>query len=137
MDELLRWLAACCGIEPEPGTELQFELANFPSGGLGLLVLMACALVIVFVGFVYRRDGKQLSTFQRIVLGSLRALAVLAVVGLLLEPNLVTVKRETRPGHTLLLVDTSQSMTHVDAWRRDEVQTLAASWRALGIGELP
>jgi hypothetical protein len=137
MDELLRWLASWRGIEPEPGTELQFELANFPSGGLGMLVLLGCALAVVCVAFLYRRDGKQLTTGQRIVLGSLRALAVLAVIGLLLEPNLVTVKRETRQGHTLLLVDTSQSMAHVDAWRRDEVQALANGWKALGVGDLP
>lgn len=137
MEELLRWLARWRGIEPEPGTELQFELANFPTGGLGMLVLMGCALVVLLVAFVYRRDGRNLSLGQRIVLASLRAIAVLAVVMLLLEPVLVTVKRETRPGHTILLVDTSQSMTHVDAWRRDEVQAMAAAWRQLGVGELP
>ena len=136
MDELLRWLAAWRGIDPEPGTELQFELANFPTGGLGMLVLMGCALVVVLVAFVYRRDGKQLSLGQRITLATLRTLAVLAVVLLLLEPNLVSVKRETRPGHTILLVDTSQSMTHVDAWRREEVQAIATGWKMLGITEM-
>lgn len=135
MDELLRWLLAWRGIEPEPGSELHFELANFPTGGLGLLVLLGCALGIGVVGFVYRRDGRQLTTAQRLVLGTLRALAVLAVVALLLEPNLVAVKRETRPGHTILLVDTSQSMTHVDPWRRDDVQASAAAWRALGVAD--
>ena len=99
MDELLRWLASWRGIEVEPGSELQFELANFPTGGLGMLVLMGCALAVVAVAFLYRRDGKQLSGVQRFVLGALRTIAVLAVVLLLLEPNLVTVKRETRAGH--------------------------------------
>lgn len=135
MDEFLRWLAQWRGIEPEPGDELQFEFANFPTGGLGMLVLMGMALVVVLIGFVYRRDGKALTTPQRLVLGALRALAVLAVVALLLEPNIVTVKRETRPGHTILLVDTSQSMTHVDAWRRDDVQLTADGWRALGVAD--
>jgi hypothetical protein len=135
MDEILRWLAKWRGIEPEPGAELQFEFANFPTGGLGMLVLIGCALAVIGVVLIYRRDGKNLTLTQRTVLGALRALAVLAVIALLLEPNLVTVKRETRPGHTILLVDTSQSMTHVDAWRREEVQPIAAGWRALGIGE--
>lgn len=136
MDELLRWLLAWRGIEPEPGTEVQLELASFPSGGLGLLVLLGCALTMVFIGFLYRRDGRQLTPPQRLVLGTLRCLAVLAVVVLLLEPTLVTVRRETRPGHTILLVDTSQSMAHVDAWRRPDVEATAESWRALGIAEL-
>jgi hypothetical protein len=137
MDELLRWLASWRGIEPEPGTELQLELANFPTGGLGMLVLMGALLAVLAVAFLYRRDGRNLSTWQRVVLGSLRALAVLAVIALLLEPNLVTIKRETRPGHTILLADTSQSMTHVDAWRRDEVRAIAAGWQQLGVGDLP
>lgn len=135
MDAILAWLCRWKGIEVEPGSELQFELSNFPTGGLGMLVLMGCALAILGIGFLYRRDGKNLTTTQRVVLGSLRALAVLAAIGLLLEPNIVTVKRETRPGHTLLLVDTSQSMTHQDAWRRETVQTQAAGWRAIGIAD--
>lgn len=136
MDDFLRWLAEWRGIEIEPGSELHFEFANFPTGGLGMLVLMGIALSVVFVGFLYRRDGKNLNGFQRFILGSLRALAVLAVIALLLEPNLVTVKRETRPGHTILLVDRSQSMTHVDAWRREEVQRAATGWREVGAGDV-
>ncbi|MBL9079266.1 MAG: VWA domain-containing protein [Planctomycetes bacterium] len=137
MDRLLQWLASWKGIALEPGAELRFELGNFPGGGLGMLVLIGCALAILFVALLYRRDGKNLTRPQRIVLATLRALAVLAVIALLLEPNLVTVRRETRPGHTILLVDTSQSMTHQDAWRRAEVQALAAGWRELGLADLP
>src|SRR5688572_26747662 len=135
MDFILRWLAGWRGIEIEPGAELQFEFSNFPTGGLGMLVLMGCALAVIAIGFLYRRDGKNLTPAQRIVLGTLRALAVLAAIALLLEPNLVTVKRQTRPGHTILLVDTSQSMTHQDAWRRDAVQAQAGGWRALGVSD--
>lgn len=135
MEEILRWLASWRGIEVEPGSELQFEFSNFPTGGLGMLVLMGCALAILAVGFIYRRDGHNLTIGQRIILGSLRALAVLVAIALLLEPNLVTVKRETRPGHTLLLVDTSQSMTHLDAWRRENVQAQASGWRAIGVAD--
>ncbi len=136
MDELLQWLAGWQGIAVEPGEELKFELGNFPSGGLGMLVLMGCALAVLFVALLYRRDGRNLTRMQRIVLGALRSLAVLAVILLLLEPNLVAVRHETRPGHTILLVDTSQSMTHQDAWRRESVQAQADGWRALGIGDL-
>lgn len=136
MDDFLRWLASWRGIEIEPGSELQFEFANFPTGGFGMLVLMGMALTVIFISFLYRRDGKNLSGIQRFVLGSLRTLAVLAVILLLLEPNLVTVKRETRQGHTILLVDTSQSMTHVDAWRRPEVQRALTGWNEIGVADL-
>jgi len=133
MDDLLRWLAGWRGIELEPGGDLQFEFANFPTGGLGLLVLLGIAAAVVAIGFMYRRDGEHLSGWQRALLGSLRALAVLAVISLLLEPNLVSVKREVREGHTILLVDTSQSMSHVDAWRRDAVQRARSGWVEVGV----
>ena len=135
MDEILRWLCSWKGIAVEPGAELHLELSNFPTGGLGLLVLAGCALAVIAIVFLYRRDGKNLTTAQRTVLAVLRSLAVLAAIALLLEPNIVTVKRETRPGHTILLVDTSQSMTHQDAWRRESVQAMAAGWRGVGVTE--
>ena len=135
MNELLRKLAEWRGISIEPGAEVQFELAGFPTGGLGLLVLLGCAVVLLLVAFVYRRDGKRLSLAQRVLLASLRALAVLAAVALLLEPNLVAVERQTRPGHTILMLDTSQSMTQVDSFRRAEVQPLAAGWREVGVAD--
>ncbi len=135
MDDFLRWLAAWRGVEVEPGAELQFEFASFPGGGLGLLVLLGMATAIVAIGFLYRRDGNQLKVWQRLVLGTLRALAVLAVMLLLLEPNIVSVERDVREGHTILLVDTSQSMTHVDAWRRDEVQPAKLAWGEVGVAD--
>ncbi|MCA8951373.1 MAG: VWA domain-containing protein [Planctomycetes bacterium] len=135
MEDFLRWLAAWKGVEPEPGTELQFEFTAFPTGGLGMLVLLGCLLAVLAIGWMYRRDGRNLTTPQRVVLALLRAAAVIAAIVLLLEPNLVTVKRETRPGHTILLIDSSQSMTHVDAFRRDEVQKLAQGWRAVGVAD--
>ena len=136
MQELLRWLASWKGITVEDGAELHFEFSSFPAGGLGLLVLIGLLLALVFVVFVYRRDGKNLKTWQRVLLGALRAVAVLAAVFMLLEPNLVAVKKETRPGHTLLLLDTSQSMTHLDAWRRDNVQAMASGWRDVGVADV-
>ena len=49
MDDLLRWLAQWRGIEVEPGSELQFEFASFPTGGLGLLVLLGMALSLIHI----------------------------------------------------------------------------------------
>src|SRR5690349_13595255 len=133
MQELLHWLAAWKGVSVEKGAELQFEFSRFPGGGLALLVLLGLVLLLVFAAFVYRRDGKNLRPWQRVVLASLRCLALLAAATLLLEPNLVAVKRETRPGHTILLLDVSQSMNHLDAFRRESVQPLAQGWRDIGV----
>ncbi|MHC5062628.1 MAG: hypothetical protein ACYTG5_01480 [Planctomycetota bacterium] len=135
MQGVLQWLATWMGLEIEPGTELRFELSGFPSGGQGLLVLLGLALAISIVAYAYRRDGHSLSKWQRITLGSLRGLAVLAAFLLLLEPNLITIKREVRPGHTLILIDQSQSMGHRDSFRQPEVEDIAKAWRELQDGE--
>ncbi len=135
MDDFLRWLAAWKGVTPEPGDELQFEFAAFPTGGLGMLVLLGMLLAVIAIGWMYRRDGKNLTGMQRATLAFFRILAVVVAILVLLEPNLVTVKRETRPGHTILLVDSSQSMTQVDAFRRAEVQELSNGWRQIGVDD--
>lgn len=135
MEGILRWLLRWQGITPAADTELRLELGNFPSGGLGMLVLLGLVAVVLAVATCYRRDGKHLHRWQRIVLASLRAAAVLVVALVLLEPNIVAIEREVRPGHTILLVDTSQSMTAQDAFRKDDVQPLAEAWRALGVAD--
>ena len=65
MQDFLRWLTTWKGVDLEPGTELQLELSAFPTGGLGLLVLLGCAAALLLVVFVYRRDGKSLTGRQR------------------------------------------------------------------------
>lgn len=136
MDELLHLLARWRGIPVEPGHELRFEFARFPTGGLGLLVLLGLALAVAAVVWVYRRDAHSRPLGVQLLLAGLRALAIAAIVAVLLEPSLVTIQRQTRPGHVLLLVDSSQSMAQKDAWRRPEAQAAADGWRALGVDDL-
>ncbi len=136
MQDLLRWLASWKDIAVEPGTELRFELASFPEGGLGLLVLLGIASAIGLVVFAYRRDGHRVAPRWRVVLATLRALAILVACLVLLEPNLVTVKRDIRAGHTLVLVDTSQSMGHMDTYLHPEVASLSSAWREFASGDL-
>lgn len=137
MQEFLRWLASLKGIPVEPGADIQFELTSFPSGGLGLLTLIGLIVALFLVVFVYRRDGHNLSAGQRIFLGSMRALAVLIAFLVVLEPNLVTVKKDVRDGHSIIILDLSQSMGHRDAFRREEVQRLVQSWSKFGMRDLP
>lgn len=136
MQEFLRWLAELKGIAVESGAELQFELTAFPSGGLGLLTILGTLLALLLVFFVYRRDGHRLSRLQRVTLAGLRSLAILAALLVVLEPNLVTVKKDVRDGHSIILLDLSQSMGHRDAFRRVEVQNLVKSWGELGQRDL-
>jgi len=135
MQDLLRTLARLFGIATDDATELRFELSGFPSGGAGLLALTAVALALWLVVWFYRRHRADLSRPRRVLLASLRTLAVLLAFLVLFEPNLVSVKRDVRPGHVLLLIDASQSMSHVDAYRREEVQALARAWQSLGVAD--
>ena len=133
MDNFLRWLASWKDIVVEPGSELRFEFLSFPRGGMGLLVILGILAALVAVIAIYRRDGRNLSRGQRFVLGSLRLMAIALAAMLLLEPSLVAIKKDTRPGRTILLLDLSQSMSHVDAFRRDDVADLAEAWRGLDV----
>lgn len=135
MEDLLRWLAEWRGIEVEPGTRLHVELAGFPSGGLGLLVVLGAIGALALVWMTYRRDARRLGRGRRVVLTALRALAVAIAILLLLDPQIVAVRRDVQPGQTLVLVDTSQSMAQVDAFREPGVQQLAAAWREIGVAD--
>ncbi len=135
MQDWLHWLAGLKGIAVEAGAELRLELSAFPRGGLAMLTLIGVVLAIWAIVFFYRRHRADLSRGKRALLTALRLAALLVALLVLFEPNLVAVKREVRPGQTLLLLDTSQSMAHVDAYRRDEVQPIAQAWRQLGIAD--
>ena len=137
MQEFLSWLARLKGIQVEGGAELQFELTAFPAGGLGLLTIVGALLAVLLVFFVYRRDARRLTRGQRVFLAALRAAAILVALVVVLEPNLVTVKKDVRDGHSIILLDLSQSMGHRDAFRREEVQSLVRSWGDLGQRDLP
>ncbi|MFN9441432.1 MAG: hypothetical protein ACK6DH_04070, partial [Planctomycetota bacterium] len=75
MDDLLQLLARWRGIPVADGQELRFELARFPTGGLGLLVLLGLALAVGFVVFVSRRDAHLRPRAVQLLLAGLRALA--------------------------------------------------------------
>ncbi len=135
MQDLWLWLARAKGIEVEPGAELRFEFASFPTGGLALLALLGALLAVGIVVRFYRRDRAKLTVGQRTILAVLRALTVIVVLLLVFEPDLVAVRREVRPGHAIVLVDTSQSMAHVDAYRRESTRDLAAAWNRLGVAD--
>ena len=61
--------------------------------------------------------------------------AVIAVLFVFLEPSLVVVKKEVRPGHTILLIDNSRSMGHRDGYQKSEA--LKATWEKLGVADVP
>ncbi len=135
MDELFRWILGMRGVDVEPGTELQFELAAWPSGGIVLLLLLGIAIVLAGVVFAYRREAANLPRGRRLLLAGLRCTALLLAILLLFAPQLVAVRKDVRPGHVVVLVDASQSMTVKDRYRGGDVLPLAQAWRDLGIAD--
>ena len=120
MQEFLGWLLRAQGVTTDPGTELRFELASFPDGGRALLVWLAACVLVAAVVVIHRREGKgrsDLTPRRRRALTVLRATTLLFVGMLWFEPRVVAVRRDVRPGHVLLLVDASQSMTQLVAFR--------------------
>ena len=133
MQQLLRWFATWNGIEVEPGSELSLEFAAWREGGVGLLIVAGACLALLAIFQVYRREGASLAGGARLLLAGLRSVAIVAALLVLLEPNLVVVRKEERPGHSILLLDVSQSMEQRDVYRREGVQDLREAWQAYGV----
>ena len=61
-------------------------------------------------------EGRDLSRSKRALLVGLRVLTLLAVAIMLLEPVLVSTRRETVPSHLPIIVDDSESMKFSDPY---------------------
>ncbi len=128
MEYFWKWLA---GDDLPPGESLHFDFLTAPKGGMGLALLLGSLAVLVGIYLIYRRDAKNLSLGKRMTLAGLRMAALVSVFLILLEPNITKVRKVTRPGDVLLMVDSSQSMGHVDSYSRSASE--AAAWKAMGI----
>src|SRR5438552_12124230 len=101
------------GIKPAPwakGGEWRVEWLAMPHHDRLLLLLLAIVVASIGVLYLYKREGRSLSRKVRIVLSSLRVLALLGVLAMLLEPVLVFSMKEMVPSNLIILTDRSQSM---------------------------
>lgn len=113
---LVQWFF---NVDPAPWTQggkMRFEWLHSPRHDYALLVLAGVVAAALGILYLYRRDGKNLSRPVRMGLASLRFLALLGVLVMLLEPAIVFVKQEMIPSHLLVLVDKSESMDLKDAY---------------------
>jgi len=119
MDSWLRFLFGLQENEVPAGAESHVELTGLLQGaGLwiaAIIVIAAAALIVV----LYRSE-RDLGVFQRITLGALRVLALAIVVYMLLDPRILTEIHREREAHTLVLFDTSASMSQVDEYEGAE-----------------
>jgi len=74
------------------------------------LVWPALVVLLVAAYFLYRKTNPPLPTYLRLILASLRVIAILALVLALLEPVLKTAREYERPRRVTVLVDRSASM---------------------------
>jgi len=104
----LSWLLNIDLKSAGPETELSLRL-NRPLDEWQYLLL--AVLVIVYVAWIYRRDGRgTASPYLRAFLGLLRAALLVLAMFILLEPVLLATHTETRRSAVLVLVDDSFSM---------------------------
>src|ERR1043165_2326319 len=82
------------------------EFQSLPQGTNGLLCAVLFLAATAGVAWLYRREGRQLSAGLRFVLVTLRSLALLGVVLMLLDIVLVIERHEQVPSQLPVLVDT-------------------------------
>ncbi len=80
-----------------------------------LLLVVVVALLIVFVGLLYRRDATALSKPVSLLLMSLRVLAFLGLLIFILGPQKRSETRMVKPSELAVLIDTSLSMGLTDS----------------------
>src|SRR5690349_3999605 len=101
MTDFLHWLL---GIKSSPDwiageSEWSIDFQNVPEGAWAGFALTAAAAAAVFIGWLYRREGRLLVMAVRLLFVALRGLILVGVAFMLLEMVIVITKRETIPSH--------------------------------------
>ncbi|HEY2759174.1 MAG TPA: hypothetical protein VGI75_00485, partial [Pirellulales bacterium] len=79
------------------------------------LLMAVCALVLVFVAYMYRRDSVELKPGFGVLLALLRLAAFAGVLLMFLDVQRHTETKVVRNSRVVLLADTSLSMSRADA----------------------
>jgi hypothetical protein len=118
------------GIERSPATiaaeESHLEFAALPRGAGAAIAIVGAILLLALLWRLYVWERRELSRTKRYVLVGLRALTLLAVSAMLVEPVLVSIRRETVQSHLLLVLDDSESMKFSDPYT-DESRAAATA----------
>jgi len=108
------------GTAPMSGTT-RLELTSVPSGGMALALAAAVVAILALLWWLPRREKRDLSRPRRALLVGLRAIVLLAIAIMLVEPVLVSSHTETIRSHLPIIVDDSESMRFADPYT-DESQ---------------
>lgn len=101
----------------ETHVEQRLEFARLPLGWLAVASIVVLMGLLYVVFFLYRREQRAgASMRRRMTLATLRALAIITLAVIWLEPILATYIHRRVESYTLLLVDTSASMSLHDRY---------------------
>lgn len=113
-DRIQQFFAWYLGLKaPAPGEGTQWRL-DWRLPAPSWMVAVAVVGLILFVGWVYRRDGESLQVRQRLMLTVLRLLVFGVILAMLTELSL-TVERTGLPS-VAVMIDTSASMSLQDQY---------------------
>jgi hypothetical protein len=109
------------GIEPSSpgvatGGDSRLEFAALPRGTAALVLIVGAILLGAMLWRLHRFERKDLSRPKRALLVGLRMLTLLAAAIMLIEPVLVSTRRETIPSHLMIVLDDSESMRFSDPY---------------------
>src|SRR5689334_18429908 len=121
MDWLIEKLLRVKPASWAAGGRVDVELLSMPRHDVLLLALAVVCAGIWGVWWLYKRDGRTISTRVRIMLAALRVGVLACILLMLLEPVLVFSRNEYVPSTLVVLKDISDSMGLRDAWT-DNVQ---------------
>ncbi len=118
MSNIWRWLL---GIGRSPGESAsvgnaRLELSTLPEGGAALVPAIAAVALLVLFWSLTRRERRDLSRPRRAWLIGLRLLVLGAVGVMLIEPVLISTRRETVKSHLPVIIDDSESMRFADPY---------------------
>ncbi len=131
MDRIQQFFAWYLGLKaPAPGEGTQWRL-DWRSPAPSWVIAIVAVGLIIFVGWIYRRDGESLQVRQRLALTALRLFVFGVILAMLTELSL-TVERTGLPS-VAVMIDTSASMSLQDQYPAGS----AAAGLANGITLLP
>jgi hypothetical protein len=114
-----------------PGTDssavsTRLELTAVPGGGLALALVALAVAALVLLWWLPGREKRDLSRPRRALLVGIRAMVLLAVAVMLVEPVLVSSHRESIQSHLMVIVDDSESMRFADPYTDDNKAAMFA-----------
>jgi hypothetical protein len=98
------------------GTDSRLEFAAWPGGAGAFILILGTFVIAALLWRLYGWERRELSRLKRGLLVGLRMLTLLAAAVMLLEPVLVSSRRETLPSHLMLVIDDSDSMKFSDPY---------------------